>query len=69
MKSASVHHQSKPMQPFINRSIATRKVNHQVQKPPNTRVQPSPEMIHRLNELGKQHPFCINFKQKRHDPL
>jgi len=30
---------------------------------------PSEETIERLNQLGKQYPFCVYYKQKDHDPL
>jgi hypothetical protein len=30
---------------------------------------PTEEAIERLNNLGKQYPFCVYYKQKDHDPL
>lgn len=30
---------------------------------------PTEETILKLNQLGQQYPFCVNYKQKRHDPL
>ena len=30
---------------------------------------PTEEMIERLNQLGRQYPFCVYYKQKDHDPL
>jgi hypothetical protein len=68
MKSATVKQQSQPLQSIIKRSKATRKER---QKPisHNMTAPPSDEMLSELNHLGKQYPFCVNFKQKRHDPL
>ena len=68
MKSASVQHQSRPLQSFIKRSAITRKTRRSETLseaiPP-----PTEKTIIELNNLGKQYPFCVNFKQKRHDPL
>ena len=30
---------------------------------------PSEEMVKRLNGIGREYPFCVNYKSKRHDPL
>jgi hypothetical protein len=30
---------------------------------------PTEETIERLNQLGKQYPFCAYYKQRDHDPL
>lgn len=30
---------------------------------------PTEETIIKLNKLGQQYPFCVNYKPKRHDPL
>jgi len=30
---------------------------------------PTEEEIERLNQMGKQYPFCVYYKQKDHDPL
>lgn len=68
MKSAPVKqikHQTLPV--FIRRNITTRKEGHV--KLPHMAFRPSEETIKKLNELGKQYPFCISFKHKHHDPL
>jgi hypothetical protein len=30
---------------------------------------PTEEAVERVNQLGKQYPFCVYYKQKDHDPL
>jgi hypothetical protein len=68
MKSASVQHQSRPLQSFIKRSTITRKIRRS-RTLPEAVPSPTEKTISELNNLGKQYPFCVNFKQKRHDPL
>lgn len=68
MKSASVKTQPQSFHSIIKSSIATRK-ERQTKKTTNIVVPPTDETINTLNELGRQQPFCISFKQKRHDPL
>lgn len=68
MKSASVKHQSQPLKSLIKRSVSTRK-ERQINKSSDEMEPPTDETLSELNNLGKQYPFCINFKQKRHDPL
>lgn len=68
MKSAPVKTQSHALHSLIKRSTATRK-ERQAPKTPDVKLAPTEEKISELNYLGKQYPFCINFKQKRHDPL
>jgi hypothetical protein len=68
MKSASVKTQSHPLHSLIKSSVKTRKDRRRKQSP-GIILPPSEETIHKLNDLGKQYPFCISFKQKRHDPL
>ena len=40
-----------------------------VEKLSNAVPPPSEETIERLNQLGKQYPFCVSYKHKDHDPL
>ena len=68
MKSAPVKTQSSSMHSLIKRSVSTRK-ERQTQPSPTLLKPPTEETISELNNLGKQYPFCVNFKQKRHDPL
>jgi hypothetical protein len=68
MKSASAKTQSKSLHSLIKSSVATRK-ERQFKKLPNTVLPPTENTISELNKLGKQRPFCVNVKQKRHDPL
>ncbi|MCS3797359.1 hypothetical protein [Niastella sp. OAS944] len=68
MKSAQVKAQTPSLQSFIKRSASTRK-DRRSQSSVNDVKPPTEEIINELNNLGKQYPFCINFKQKRHDPL
>jgi hypothetical protein len=30
---------------------------------------PSEETLSRLNVIGREYPFCVNYKGKPHDPL
>jgi hypothetical protein len=30
---------------------------------------PSEEMVKKLNSIGREYPFCVNYKQKMNDPL
>ena len=68
MKSASVKTQSPSLHSLIKRSTATRK-ERQAPKTPDVKLPPTEEKISELNNLAKQYPYCVNFKQKRHDPL
>lgn len=68
MKSAPVKTQSPSLHSLIKRSVTTRK-DRQTQQSPTLLKAPTEETISELNNLGKQYPFCVNFKQKRHDPL
>lgn len=68
MKSVSAKMQSHPLHSLIKSSVKTRK-DRRLKRSPDIIVPPSEETIHKLNDLGKQYPFCISFKQKRHDPL
>jgi alpha-ketoglutarate-dependent taurine dioxygenase len=40
-----------------------------VEKLSNAVPPPTEETINRLNQLGKQYPFCVCYKHKDHDPL
>ena len=52
----------------VQNSTNRRKVR--LSKSAQTIVQPLTEdTINYLNKLGQQRPFCIWFKQKKHDPL
>lgn len=68
MKSASVKAQSPSLHSIIKSSIATRK-ERRIPTSSNPAKSPTEETINELNNLGKQYPFCVNFKQKQHDPL
>lgn len=68
MKSAQVKAQPPLLQSIIKRSTSTRK-ERQAQNTVSVVQPPTEETICELNNLGKQYPFCVNFKQKRHDPL
>jgi hypothetical protein len=35
----------------------------------NAVLPPSEETIEHINQLGRQYPFCVYYKQKDHDPL
>lgn len=67
MKSAPVKSQLQPLHSIIKSSIETRKDRQA--KVRNVVVPPTEEIINKLNELSRQYPFCVSFKQKRHDPL
>ncbi|SEO63827.1 hypothetical protein [Niastella yeongjuensis] len=75
MKKSSVTIYSPAMElPVISRRL-TRRANRirisstAVETISNIVPPPSEEMIERLNQLGKQYPFCVYYKQKDHDPL
>jgi hypothetical protein len=68
MKSALVKTQSQSLHSLIKSSVKTRK-DRRIKQSPDIIFPPSEETLHKLNVLGKQYPFCISFKQKRHDPL
>lgn len=68
MKSAPVKSQSPSLHSLIKRSTATRKERQAPQKT-GVMLLPTEEKIVELNNLGKQYPYCVNFKHKRHDPL
>ncbi|WP_133055363.1 hypothetical protein [Niastella koreensis] len=54
---------------LIRRANRTRISSTTVENLSNAVPPPSEEEIHRLNQLGKQYPFCVYYKQKDHDPL
>ncbi|HEY8895539.1 MAG TPA: hypothetical protein VIM79_12015 [Niastella sp.] len=68
MKSAPVKTQSPSLHSLIKSSVANRK-ERRTQQSSATVKTPTEETINELNNLGKEYPFCVNFKQKRHDPL
>ena len=51
-------------QDFINRRKKRQDWNTQ-----NIILPPTEETINYLNKLAQQYPFCVNYKQKHHDPL
>jgi hypothetical protein len=67
MKSAVKQFTSQTLPLLIRRSIITRKERRV--KSPDLILRPTEDKISKLNELGKQYPFCISIKQKHHDPL
>ena len=32
-------------------------------------VQPTEEIVDRLNDIGKTYPFCVYYRQQKNDPL
>jgi hypothetical protein len=75
MKKSSATIYSPAMElPVISRRI-TRRANRirinstSVENLSNVVKPPTEETIERLNQLGKQYPFCVYYKQKDHDPL
>ena len=67
MKSVPVKSQPQSLHSIIKSSIVTRKDRQT--KLRNVVEPPTEEIINTLNELSRQYPYCVNFKQKRHDPL
>jgi hypothetical protein len=58
----------------LNRNYATQNSKNSrkvwLSKKAQTIVQPPTEdTVKYLNRLGQQRPFCILYKQKKHDPL
>jgi hypothetical protein len=75
MKKSSATIYSPAMElPVISRRL-TRRANRirisstTVENLSNAVPPPSEEETNRLNQLGKQYPFCVYYKQKDHDPL
>jgi len=75
MKKSSATIYSPSMElPVISRRI-TRRANRKrisstsVENLSNAVPPPTEEAIARLNQLGRQYPFCVYYKQKDHDPL
>jgi len=76
MKKSSATIYSPAMElPVISRRSARRanriKNNSSIEvvKLSNAVPPPTEEMIEHLNQLGRQYPFCVYYKQKDHDPL
>lgn len=68
MKSVSAKTQSQSLHSIIKSRIVTREDRH-IKRSSDIVVPSTEETLITLNELGRQRPFCVNFKQKRHDPL
>ena len=68
MKSALAKTKTQSLLSIIKSSIATQN-DRQINRLPDIVVSSTEETLITLNELGRQYPFCVNFKQKRHDPL
>lgn len=75
MKKSSATIYSPAMElPVISRRV-TRRANRirlsaaSVEHVMNAIPPPTEELVKRLNQLGKQYPFCVYYKQKDHDPL
>jgi hypothetical protein len=74
MKKSSATIYSPAMElPVISRRLTRRarriRINAAVEDLTNVVLPPSEETIERLNQIGKQYPFCVYYKQKDHDPL
>ena len=74
MVSVSVKTKLQSLQSLVNRNPATEIfTNHRQsrygKKTQNIVPPPTEETIAYLNKLAQQYPFCVTFKQKRHDPL
>ena len=72
MKSVSARFQSSHL--LTNRSETTqqftnRRTTRNARRGQNIVPPPTEELVNQLNQLGKQHPFCVNYKHKSHDPL
>jgi hypothetical protein len=73
MKSASAKTRSQSSQ-YVNRNyipqhFTEHQRNRQVLNEQHIISRTTEEKLSYLNKLGKQHPFCVIFKQKHHDPL
>jgi hypothetical protein len=74
MKSASEKNRAQFSQIIIKNGYITKNITdlkkvRRVERSSNRILPPTEETISKLNKLGKQYPFCVNFKQKIHDPL
>jgi hypothetical protein len=72
MKSVTAKFQSSQL--VINRSEATqqfttRRKSRKQKQIPNSIPPPTEELVNYLNQIGKEHPFCVYFKHKTNDPL
>ncbi|MBO9202758.1 MULTISPECIES: hypothetical protein [Niastella] len=76
MKKSSATIYSPAMElPVITRRITRRasrikiSTSTTVERLSNVVPPPTEEMIEQLNQLAKQYPFCVYYKQREHDPL
>jgi hypothetical protein len=74
MKNTSVKTRSRSSQLIITSDYITKNVTdlkkvRRSERSSNRVLPPTEETISTLNKLGKQYPFCVNFKQRPHDPL
>jgi hypothetical protein len=72
MNSVSARFQSSQL--LVNRNEATqqfttRRKTRNARRGHNIVPPPTEELVNHLNQLGKQYPFCVNYKHKSHDPL
>lgn len=74
MKSTSIKMRSRSSQSIIERDYMPKNVTdlkkvRRFERSSNRILPPTEEYLSNLNKLGKQYPFCVNFKHKLHDPL
>jgi hypothetical protein len=62
---------STPVQQPPNISRTLRHYHRNAKKPIEKKqpVQPTEEIVDRLNDIGKTYPFCVNYRQQSNDPL
>ncbi|THU41085.1 hypothetical protein FAM09_02920 [Niastella caeni] len=74
MKKSPVSFSSLLNLPRINKTLPdgffkNQKITKQAASLSQPVVPPSEAMINYLNRIGHEYPFCVNNKQKTHDPL
>jgi hypothetical protein len=59
--------------PLITKTLPRRLKHTQTKKQtdpkPGSTPQPTDETVTQLNQIGREYPFCVYYKQKRNDPL
>ena len=59
--------------PLLSKKLSlpfnSRKIIKKAEELSNIHLRPTEEMIHQLNRIGQEYPFCVYYKEKANDPL
>jgi|GEM_PF-4615365 hypothetical protein len=70
MRKSGTHISTPGLQPpKINRTLKDFQRDKKNAEPVKKTEQPTEEMVHRLNDIGKSYPFCVYFRHQVNDPL